>query len=151
MKYKIGNVEVEAVQWNGYLKGIFDFISHRGFEAPSIKLAQGGTVVVNHTNLSGSLFVEIKDYLAISKKSIFALSEQDFNNMATKVKEPKFKVGDKVYNFAIDDEYHCFRLLKISSIPSAHSYLMEDDNGQDVYYESDLFTLEEAIEKLKEL
>jgi hypothetical protein len=56
MKYKIGNVEVEA-------------------------------------NFSS----EYKEWIVDTKTSSFCLSEQDFNNMATKVKEPKFKVGDKVY------------------------------------------------------
>jgi hypothetical protein len=115
MKYKIGNVEVEAVR------------------------EDGGNYRVQ-TELG----------------SVFWIIEQDFNNMATKIKEPKFKVGDTAYFIECGGgDFHCSSVQILSSEysdelnGSYHFYTTRLDF--DEVFESDLFTLEEAIEKLKEL
>ena len=112
MKYKIGNVEVEA-------------------------------------NFSS----EYKEWIVDTKTSSFCLSEQDFNNMATKVKEPKFKVGDIVYLKDEGDDVFNLEKCVIEKVC---------EDGDFIHYhleewvfktaeEHELITLEEAIEKLKEL
>jgi len=130
MKYKIGNVEVEAYQFKGiHFKEMFDFCKR------------------HHRHCDFILDLQGNDYMISSKGSLFILSEQDFNNMATKVKEPKFKVGDKVYICG----NHLISAATINSINKfADEYWYRVDGGYE-YSEEDLSTLEEAIEKLKEL
>lgn len=133
MKYKIGNVEVEACQFKGiHFKEMFDFCKRHYRHRDFILDLQGN------------------DYMISSKGSLFILSEQDFNNMATKVKEPKFKVGDKVYYFEEDDINLDFGCVVISNIHGEGEYLVNTDTST-IYYEEELLTLEEAIEKLKDL
>jgi hypothetical protein len=148
MKYKIGNVEVEAVQWNGENNNeiinlvlennpeTIDYSSERDFE--------DNYLIISRESLRKEYFLKIGYYMVSAGNSLFTLSEQDFNNMATKVKEPKFKVGDKVY---FEGEY----FISVNTIESVdgYSYRLEGCSGS--LKESQLFTLEEAIEKLKEL
>lgn len=144
MKYKIGNTEVEAVQWNSKNFGeiaelLLDVSEH------NIKAKYNSEM-----NLYiGDQYIHKNKYIVISGESHFILSEQDFNNMATKVKEPKFKVGDKVY-WPFNQKFCpsiCVRT--ITRIVDGCDYLV--DNLESIYTESELLTLEEAIEKLKEL
>lgn len=72
---------------------------------------------------------------------------------AVKVKEPKFKVGDVVYwiNIEEDNGFNCYK-IEISSLEEdRYSYNYNAKYLFDDIPESELFTLEEAIEKLKEL
>ena len=124
MKYKIGELEVEAVQWNG----------------ENIDL-----LVKNTKHLKGTTHFNYGDYLIKTDSSTFILSEQDFNKIATKVKGPKFKVGDKVYYFIEDS----ITKLVISQITEEGCYKVKFRSA--IYTENQFFTLEEAIEKLKEL
>lgn len=125
MKYKIGELEVEAVQWNG----------------DNIDL-----LAKNAKKLRGATHFNYGDYLIITDSSTFILSEQDFNKIATKVKEPKFKVGDKVYLLGSKAIWP----VKVASITEGGWYRLDFD--MDLQYEErELFTLEEAIQKLKEL
>ena len=74
--------------------------------------------------------------------------------MATKVKEPKFKVGDVAYYICQNsDENLDYDKIKVESVHfhnDHHTYELTSDKFNRIH-ESDLFTLEEAIEKLKEL
>jgi len=148
MKYKIGNTEVEAIQWNGdNAIEMRRFLPNKACEVENDYFLDGinfGTVNFNHNLCRIKLLP--KEYLVKSKESIFPLSEQDFNNMATKVKEPKFKVGDKAYLLGLNSIW----LDKVTSITVGGWYTLDSDE-ECRYEESELFTLEEIIEKLKEL
>jgi len=151
MKYKIGNVEVEAIQWKG---DNFDEIAGLLFKIEEHNIT---------TKYNGSMHLYISDdyiyrsqYIVVLKESHFVLSEQDFNNMATKVEEPKFKVGDKVYWRSTDTiralPNICFDLFKIGFVNEEGGSIFSYNNDKYSHVrESELFTLEEAIEKLKEL
>jgi len=152
MKYKIENVEVEAIQWKGGLdlNIITDFLKELGFRMFCVERNRKfGTSLDVHANtlshLSPITLME-NDYLVKTKTSLFKLSEQDFNNMVTKVKEPKFKVGDKAYLLGS----RAIWLDKVTSITIKGWYILDSDDECE-YEESELLTLEEAIEKLKEL
>lgn len=141
MKYKIGKVDVEAVQWNGNNFG--------EIVALLLKIKEHNIT----TEYNGSMHLYIGDnyihrsqYIVISKESHFVISEQDFHLMATKVKEPKFKVGDKVYLLGS----RAIWLDKVTSITTKEWYILDSDDECE-YEESELLTLKEAIEKLKEL
>jgi len=151
MKYKIGNVDVEAVQWNGeneFYK-ISEFLDTIKLGLYGIERDKKDNITIEDEGSQKVAFLEVSEYLVSSKTSLFKLSEQDFNNMATKVKEPKFKVGDKAYY--LDDEFDgvSFKNVVIDHHCSYGFYRLKG------YFsnidESYLFTLEEAIEKLKEL
>lgn len=130
MKYKIGNVEVEAVQFDGYnLTEVNNFL-------------YGGAI--DNCNKS--------DYIVKTEESLFTLSEQDFNNMVTKMKEPKFEVGDKVYWLSEDCEGLSVDKVLIQKIISdKNSGIIYDVGAKHTVKEKYLLTLEEAIEKLEEL
>lgn len=155
MKYKIGNVEVEAVQWKYNPQEILD-LAGEGSNALS------GTSSILIASGCSQIDLKVNDYLVKTDASLFKLSEQDFRNMATKIKEPKFKVGDKAYNIerdscSSDDTYvNNIKFIrhivsKISSEDGFIYYFIKGGGDLIRYKESALFTLEEAIEKLKEL
>lgn len=151
MKYKIGNVEVEAVQWKGNnFQEIANFMENKisywdkdiesthPYGSLRIRLGHSYSVIM------------IGQYIVNSNNSVFKLSEQDFNNMTTKVKEPKFRVGDAAYKVDFQDIYNInINKYFISKVMPNDEYHIGQLNIQ--IKENRLSTLEEAIEKLKEL
>lgn len=153
MKYKIGDLEVEAVRWNGDTKlDVQEFLSDLGYYSAYINsngdLAAEIFYDKKLQNVCNGNYLKINDYLIKSKDSLFTLSEQDFNKIATKVEEPKFKVGDKVYS--IDGDKRRFIIESAYVERCEHQVFYHLDDGCTLR-ELELFTLEEAIEKLKEL
>lgn len=144
MKYKIGNQEIEAIQYND-----------KNSYSDLVKLLQLNHSLITSSIYSGwvrletpdlDLVVRDNEYLVVvAPESTFVLSEQDFNNMVTKVKEPKFKIGDVAYIVGRKS----IRKDVIFSINKNGSYLLCSKAGK--YEESELFTLKEAIKELKEL
>lgn len=154
MKYKIGELEVEAVQWNGANdREIFFFLLDKNLggiyinnESPKLKISHQG-------DEKGS--ASISDFVVVSDKELIIMKESTLNKIATKVKEPKFKVGDVVYSFKKIENRDGTKMCKIwknkiKKHVKGEIYNLEH-HLQNEYYESELFTLEEAIEKLKEL
>jgi hypothetical protein len=129
-KYKIGNLEVEAIQSKG---NNFQEIHN----------------IIENRSLFSSLSFEKDEWVIVSRQSVFVLSDEDFNNIAVKVKEPKFKVGDNVYICGVERIYK----IVISSVSKKEMYDQYWYTGEDSYeyLENELFTLEEAIERLKQL
>ena len=156
MKYKIGNVEVEAIQVkranrceiSSFLRSYFVSIQKNdAYSDIDLKIE-----IRTHNAILKPNFT---DWLIITGDSLACLSEQDFNNMATKVKEPKFKVGDKAYYLDVDDaKFDCNALtvqsVEFNTLEEIFVYHFDHDT-YDFAYQPDLFTLEEAIEKLKDL
>jgi hypothetical protein len=129
-KYKIGNLEVEAIQSKG---NNFQEIHN----------------IIENCSLFSSLSFEKDEWVIVSRQSVFVLSDEDFNNIAVKVKEPKFKAGDKVYYCS---EYGIEVMqVKKQIIKAAENIYILENEGETHYYEYELFTLEEAIERLKQL
>lgn len=148
MKYKIGELEVEAVQWNRSNLQEFKKILN-----PIIEVDTALRYLMIYDG-SETILLDEGDFLVKTEETMFMLSEDEFNKMATKVEEPKFKVGDVVYYFEIDSEEDNrgidFFRLTITNVSREGAYLT-DTSDSTTYYKSELLTLEEAIEKLKEL
>ena len=150
MKYKIESQEVEAIQYTGKnFQEICKFMGDYSSPIPSIE-SNGHYPNIELTIRLGSSVsdISIGHYIIISKNYVFNLSEQDFNNMVIKTKEPKFKVGDIVYYIGIDGTKFDCDLVTISKVNET-SYDLYDKHHH--VTEQELFTLEEAIEKLKQL
>lgn len=155
MKYKIGELKVEAVQWNYNTSEILKFAG-----LGSTSLVGVSSIFLHIGDFETEL--EINDYLVkVSEDKFFSLPASQFEKIATKVKEPKFKVGDKVYRIKHDncagdiEEYNIefirFIISKISNKDGVINYNIEGGGELIILKEDILFTLEEAIEKLKEL
>lgn len=160
MKYKIGNVEAEAIQWNGDndndINKFVESINTRAEKQDQViffaSYGQRG-LLFRELSLKGCKINLTREagFVVYTGSSLLFIMNQDFNNMATKVKEPKFNVGDIAYYiYTTCKNLDCDKVKIIKVI----------DNGTQLYYESNyfsgieedkLFTLEEAIEKLKEL
>lgn len=145
MKYKIGELEVEAVQWNYNPEEILEFA---GNGSNLLSGTASGLLCVGDLEI----MIEGNSYLVkVSEDKLFSLPASQFEKIATKVKEPKFKVGDKVY-FGIVKNNNC------NIVCGLVSYIDIEDGIKNLYTvdgykinEENLFTLEEALEKLKEL
>ena len=103
MKYKIGELEVEAFQWKGDDLGQFKHLSP-WLSGLGISIYREDYIVINGNIKNRYIEIHLRegDFLIMTHRSMFALSENEFNKIAVKVleqwqKEPKFKVGDKVY------------------------------------------------------
>lgn len=170
MKYKIGNEIVEAIQYlpGDKLERITSFCTSNNdnddlvceisdiqyFCIKGIKFSSPESFRISFnypgtTSLKtiSSFSLKFGDYLVKSTTSLFKLTEEEFNNMATKIKEPKFKVGDKVYLFAEKENSIEFSSYIVKEIRECGYY---STSGY-IISESDSLGLEEAIEKLKEL
>ena len=151
MKYKIGELEVEAVQWNGDNKS--EIINTWPGLEEGISVNED---LWGHYTLS-ILWVNNRitygDYIVKSKDGrFFVLDNQDFNKIATKVKEPRFKVGDVVYYIGRGTKICKSRSDGTTTQSWPYIYRTVDKNKMVEYLNEDkLLTLEEAIEKLKEL
>lgn len=175
MKYKIGDLEVDAVQWNGHNDNELKSIVSQHHSEDSIYFSERNYVnkyiIINIQTHQKNYRLNLTDYIIVTNSSIFTLSEREFNIMAVKIKEPepKFKVGDAVYlidDYMIDIKIQKVTLTAILKQPSKSRHSKEifyEANGHfkvlnshllnnfESIAESKLFTLEETIEKLKEL
>lgn len=145
MKYRIGELEVEAAQWNDDIETILDFVGFR------ILYTTGPYLLLYFGELRIKLGT--KDFLVkVSEDTFFSLPASQFEKIATKVKEPRFKVGHEVYWISKDCDGLSVDKTKVGEVVSDKDLgFCYDVGGLSLVKEKYLLTLEEAIERLKEL